>query len=208
LTPYDILRLKNGLKLSSSAFLKRYTVHHTGPASGLPIVTLNMQDQEDLQCPFVSERGCSVYQDRPGFCRIYPLARIVRRRQNESGCEVSYALIKEAHCLGFAEPRKWAAGEWMEDQAVEMYNEMSDLLMDIISLKNRSGKGDLSAEERELFYLSCYDIDRFRDFLLEKKLWEIHGIEEDQASLLEKDDVALLRFAMEWVKEALFGVEE
>ena len=39
LYPYDILRLKKGLGMSSGEFLERYTTRHIGPESGLPIVT-------------------------------------------------------------------------------------------------------------------------------------------------------------------------
>jgi Fe-S-cluster containining protein len=205
LTPYDIVRLKKGLKLSSSAFLKNHTLRHIGPASGLPIVTINMPEQDNLQCPFVNEQGCSVYADRPGFCRIYPMARILKKRPNQSVSEESYMLIKEPHCLGFLESKPWTAKAWEEDQSVQPYNEMSDLLMEIIASMNRSGRKELADEERELFYLACYDTDRFRDFAFEKQLWEACHVKGLDVEELEQDDTALLRFAMAWIKEQLFG---
>ena len=205
LTPYDIIRLKKGFGLSSGDFLKRYTIHHIGPASGLPIVTIDMLDQEDLRCPFVGPEGCSVYQDRPGFCRIYPLARIVRKRPDQPVCEESYMLIKESHCLGFLEAKAWTVKAWTEDQGVQPYNDMSDLLMDIISSKNRSGRRALTEEEGGLFYLACYDIDRFRDFAFDKRLWEAFPVDGDNVDSLKEDDVALMRFALAWIKERLFA---
>ncbi len=205
LTPYDILRLKQGLKLSSGEFLKRYTTHHIGPGSGLPIVTLEMRKHEDLSCPFVSKAGCTVYQDRPGSCRIYPLARIVQRSPDQHACEEFHVLIQEPHCLGFEEPKKWTVKEWKKSQAVEPYDEMNDLLMDIISLKNRSGRKRLAPKENELFYLACYDLDRFRDFVFAESLWETHPIDEKALKTLEDDDVALMQFGIEWIKGQLFG---
>lgn len=225
LTPYDILRLKQGLKLSSGEFLKRYTTHHIGPRSGLPIVTLKparqcrvrrhctpasealaggMQEQE-LSCPFVSKAGCTVYLDRPSSCRTYPLARIVQRSPDQHACEEFHFVIQEAHCLGFEEPKKWTVREWKKGQGVEPYNEMNDLLMDIISLKNRSGRKRLAHKENELFYLACYDLDRFRDLVFEKRLWETHPIEDNVLKALEDDDIALMRFGIEWIKGRLFG---
>jgi Fe-S-cluster containining protein len=204
LTPYDILRLKQGLKLSSGEFLKRHTTHHIGPGSGLPIVTLKMQEHENLSCPFVSKTGCTVYQDRPGSCRIYPLARIIQRRKNQHTCEEFHVVIQEAHCLGFEEPKKWTVREWKKSQAVEPYDEMNDLLMEIISLKNRSGRKRLEQQENELFYLACYDLDRYRDFVFEKRLWEAYPIEEKVLKDLD-DDVALMQFGIEWIKGRLFG---
>ena len=249
LTPYDILRLKNGLKLSSGEFLKRYTTHHIGPGSGLPVVTLGparqcrvrrhcsspaseascpplpevpahklnavsgvgrrvaggMLEHENLSCPFVSKAGCMVYPDRPGSCRIYPLARIIQRKPNQHTYEEFHIVIKEPHCLGFNESKEWTVREWKQSQEVSLYNEMNDLLMDIISLKNRSGKKRLSHKENELFYLACYDLDKFRDLVFEKRLWEAHPVEEGVIKSLQEDDVALMRFGIEWIKGRLFA---
>ena len=205
LTPYDILRLKQGLKLSSGEFLKRYTTHHIGPRSGLPVVSLKMEEHEELSCPFVSKAGCTVYLDRPSSCRTYPLARIVQRSPDQHACEEFHVVIQEPHCLGFEEPEKWTVREWKKGQGVEPYNEMNDLLMDIISLKNRSGKKRLAHKENELFYLACYDLDRFRDLVFEKRLWETHPIEDNVLKALEDDDIALMRFGIEWIKGRLFG---
>ena len=205
LTPYDILRLKKGLKLSSGEFLKHYTTHHIGPGSGLPVVTLKMLEHENLSCPFVSKAGCTVYPDRPGSCRIYPLARIVQRKPNHHTCEEFYMVIKEPHCLGFKESKEWTVRGWKQSQEVSLYDEMNDLLMDIISLKNRSGRKRLTHEENELFYLACYDLDRFRDLVFEKRLWEAHSLKEEVIKALEEDDVALMRFGIEWIKDKLFG---
>ena len=48
LTPYDILRLKNRLGLTSGLFLERFTSQHTGPESGLPIITFENTFYLDL----------------------------------------------------------------------------------------------------------------------------------------------------------------
>lgn len=114
-------------------------------------------------------------------------------------------MIQEAHCLGFEEPKKWTVREWKKSQAVEPYDEMNDLLMEIISLKNRSGRKRLEQQENELFYLACYDLDRYRDFVFEKRLWEAHPIEEKVLKDLEEDDVAMMQFGIEWIKGRLFG---
>ncbi len=117
-------------------------------------------------------------------------------------------MIKEPHCLGFEESKEWTVREWKQDQAVNLYNEMNDLLMDIISLKNRSGRKRLTQRENELFYLACYDLDRFRDLVFEKRLLEAHPVEEKVIESLEEDDVALMRFGIEWIKDKLFAPGE
>ena len=51
LSPYDVLRLKRHLQLSSKEFLSRYTEQHLDDFSGLPLVVLNMAGEKKI-CPF------------------------------------------------------------------------------------------------------------------------------------------------------------
>jgi Fe-S-cluster containining protein len=164
-----------------------------------------MLEHENLRCPFVSKAGCMVYPDRPGSCRVYPLARIIQSKPNQDTFEEFHIVIREPHCLGFKESKEWTVWEWKQDQAVNLYDEMNDLLMDIISLKNRSGRRRLTHRENELFYLACYDLDRFRDLVFEKRLLEVTPVKEKVIRALKEDDVALMRFGIEWIKDKLFG---
>jgi uncharacterized protein len=45
-------------------------------------------------------------------------------------------LLKEPHCKGFQTGNHQSVKEWIENQGLMIYNEMNDLLMEIISLKN------------------------------------------------------------------------
>ena len=40
LFPYDVLRLKKALNLTSDQFLSQYALQHVGPETGLPVVSL------------------------------------------------------------------------------------------------------------------------------------------------------------------------
>ncbi len=53
--------------------------------------------------------------------------------------------------------------------------------------------------------MAWYDLDRYRDFVFEKRLWEAHPIEEKVLKDLEDDDVAMMQFGIEWIKGRLFG---
>ena len=48
-------------------------------------------------CRFMTDEGCSVYEDRPTACRYYPVAMVSMRKQDEYVDRDSYALVKEAH---------------------------------------------------------------------------------------------------------------
>ena len=60
LTPYDILRLKNRLGITSEDFIDQYTLPLTKSDSGLPVFILKMGEDPDKRCPFVtSGQGCA-----------------------------------------------------------------------------------------------------------------------------------------------------
>jgi Fe-S-cluster containining protein len=200
LTPYDILRLKTRLGQASGLFLAQYTLQHTGPETGLPIVTLKPRESAALRCPFVSPGGCTVYEDRPGSCRTYPLARVTTRSRETGKRQAHFALMKEAHCHGFEEGRRQTVRQWIETQGLAPYNEMNDLLMEIISLKNRFRPGALDLKSRHLFQLALYDLDNFRTHIFEKGLLAGEDIDPDLLAELETDDRRLLEFGIEWIK--------
>ena len=128
LTPYDILRLKNHLGLSSGEFLEQYTSQHTGPESGLPIVALSPKDTHDLMCPFVSPGGCTVYENRPSSCRTYPLVRALSRSRQTGEITEQFMVLREPHCLGFKKGKPQTAPQWIDEQEIAAYNEINNQL--------------------------------------------------------------------------------
>ncbi|MBF0390759.1 MAG: YkgJ family cysteine cluster protein [Desulfamplus sp.] len=232
LTPYDILRLKRNLGITSDIFLKRYTSRHNGPESGLPIITFKPDPASGHACPFVRDFGCSVYLDRPASCRMYPIARAVSRCRQTGELTEHFALIEEPHCCGFTHKNsdnqlnqqdekridKWnlTVREWLKTQDVDIHNMMNDKMLEIISLKNRIIPGKLDGADSENFYLACYDIDTFRAKIFEngepengflKDVIEKYNISEFYLKKIKTDDVALMEFGLAWVKNMLFGVE-
>ncbi|WP_373500003.1 YkgJ family cysteine cluster protein [Desulfococcus sp.] len=208
LTPYDILRLKNHLGLSSSVFLERHTVTHIGPETGLPVVVLRQDPASGMTCPFVSDRGCIVYEARPSSCRAYPLARLASRCRETGKVTEHYALMREPHCRGFREEKRQTVRQWIEDQGLSACNEMNDLLMEIIGLKSRLHPQPLDIRERHIFHLACYDLDAFRKQVFEKDLLKEMAPDPELLLAAENDDTVLLRLAMAWLKQTLFGKPE
>jgi hypothetical protein len=52
----------------------------------------------------------------------------------------------------------------------------------------------------DIFYLACYDMDRFREQVFKEKLFEmVEEVPVDQDKL-KTDDLALLEFAFAWLK--------
>lgn len=207
LTPYDILRLKRHLGISSEKFLAQYTLQHTGPGSGLPVVTLKPADNHDLRCPFVSQTGCSVYENRPSSCRMYPLVRAVACSRQTGEISEKFMLLKEPHCLGFHQGNLQTVRQWISDQKIAGYNEINDRLIHIISLKNRRRPGVLDLKSRNLFVTALYDLDEFRSRIIHHGLLAGFLVDSALVDKVLEDDVALLELGMQWVKHELFGVE-
>lgn len=203
LSPYDILRLKNNLGISSGMFLKTYTSYHTGPETGLPVVTLKTDSASGSMCPFITPSGCKVYKDRPSSCRTYPLARLVSRNRESRRLSEYYMMIKETHCLGFNDGKEQSVCEWVMEQDIEPYNRMNDMLMEILSLKNQKISGELDIKSGYLFRMALYDLDAFRSHIFSKDI-ETGGINNDDFNAAKQDDAALLRVAFSWVKQNIF----
>jgi Fe-S-cluster containining protein len=206
LTPYDVLRLRQGLGLASREFLGRYTRRHTGPDSGLPVVTLTPADPVLLTCPFVTPEGCRVYADRPSSCRIYPVVRLLRRCRQTGSVTEDHFLLREPHCRGFDQNGRQTVRQWMSGQHVAEYHAENDRLLEIIALKNRLRPGPLPEELAELVYAAFYDLDRFREQGLKSRLPFAGGMEPGAVRATGGDDLALLRLALGWVKRLLEAI--
>lgn len=206
LTPYDILKLKQHLDMTSEVFLETYTSESVGPETGLPIIYLKPDYRDQMKCPFVSESGCTVYEARPASCRTYPLARAVSRSRKTGECTEHWAIIREDHCKGFENGRSQTVREWITDQKIDEYNKMNDQMMELIALKNTTIQGPLDLTSKKIFHMALYDLDTFRKHVFEKELFRESGFLPDKDTLAKAgtDDVALLGIGMAWVKYKIF----
>lgn len=206
LTPYDVMRLKNALNLTSTDFLDQYTMTHTGPESGLPIVTLVPRQGNDLVCPFVTEEGCSVYPDRPSACRIYPLARAIKRSRETGEIVEYFMLVKEPHCKGHGNGKTQTVRSWIIDQELPVYNTLNDLMMEIISLKNRMLPGSLDQKSKNILYTTCYDLDKFKTEIDHGTVTEDLVLSSELLAKIKNDELTRLKFGHIWAKLKLFGI--
>lgn len=206
LTPYDILRLKNHLGLSSGEFLQQYTCQHIGPESGLPIVTLRPKSPLLLTCPFVTDKGCRVYENRPSSCRTYPLMRAVTKSRSTGRTTERYMVIKESHCQGFEEGKTRTLKQWMQDQGVLIYNEINDRLIHIISLKNLLIPGPLEDKSRYLFSMALYNLDEFKSQIQSNGLLSEFDVNPNIVDAALESEVALLDLGMKWIERVLFNL--
>lgn len=201
LTPYDILRLKNRLRITSGEFLAKYTRQEMHDKSGLPMVIMDMPRFEG-KCPFVKPvTGCEVYSDRPATCRYYPIGQ--GTLITEEGVDEFYFFVREAHCRGYDADAEWNVASWREDQGVDAYDEMN-LPWKTMMLR-RGEDGGPATDERgsKLFAMVMYDLDQFRNFIFKSRFLQIFEVDEDVKEKIWDDDDELLKFAYEYIKMAL-----
>jgi hypothetical protein len=191
--PYDVIRIRKNLGMGSAEFLEKYTTCQIGDSSGLPVVFLKMN--EDKTCPFVTTDGCRIYPDRPGACRLYPLARMRGTK------EEYYYIVREEHCEGFEEEREWTVREWIEDQDAKIYNRMNDIFMRLLESRLKRPDRQFTDKELTMFYMACYNLDRFRKFVNETNFLEYFEVDETH---INESDVELMKLGIDWIRFSLF----
>lgn len=211
LTPYDILTLRKKLEITSDEFLAEFTTPHLLEKGGLPVVTLKLLDDERKSCPFVDDKeGCAIYEDRPTTCRYYPLGVGSLSYSGERGeKDEFYFTVKEAHCLGFDEKREWTVAEWRQDQGVDLRDEVNDGWMElIVRKKSLPDIMKLSEESKRMFFLVCYNLDKFRHFVFNSTFLERYDFPKEKIEEIKNDEIKLLQFGFEWLNASFFKTGE
>ncbi len=125
LYPYDVIRLKSRLDISSDAFLDRFVDVVLRPDTFFPEVLLRMSENKERTCPFLTDAGCSVYPDRPDTCRTFPVEQgsFYNAKTRKSGLVRFFR--PPDFCLGQHEARTLTPGSWAGDQDAAVYNRMT-----------------------------------------------------------------------------------
>lgn len=204
LTPYDVLRMRKASGLPSGEFLEKYTITLLGEQK-IPVVMLKMNDDELKTCPFIKSDGCSIYQDRPWSCRMFPVGTNVKTADQTGSEEFCLMAEKGSTCLGVKEEKEWTVTEWFKDQGIDLYNKKGKLYQ-AITLHKAFHKGQsLTEPKARAFYIAFYDLDRFRRLLFESSFFKRFDIENKVIEKIKVDDEALLKFGAKWLRFSLFG---
>lgn len=205
-TPYDALRLSLSLGIDSSTLVKNFLGMTIIEDTGLPLPILKMASMPGEPCPFVSPAGCSVYEDRPGACRAYPLGRASRLGVN--GIEERFYLVKEDHCRGFEEDEIQTPATWLNSQDLEKYNYYNDLYMRLATMIRATG-APLPGRLSGMAVLSLYQQDYFKRLIINMKILNrLKFPAEKQEHILQDTSEGLearLKFGFDWLELCLFG---
>lgn len=111
LDPLDCVRLEQTLSVDFAGLLAGYA--ELGMADGLIFPHLKMQSGTQA-CPFLDEGGrCSVYEVRPGFCRMFPLGRYYHDR--------TFSYILQTHECAKKNRAKMKIKKWLGVPDLQQY---------------------------------------------------------------------------------------
>jgi hypothetical protein len=153
--------------------------------------------------------GCSVYTDRPTACRYYPVGLLSTRRADESFDRASYALVREDHCKGHLEAREISIADYRKEQGLVEYDDHGRGWRQLILKMKSAGPaiGTPSRNSLQFFFMACYDIDRFREFVRSEGFNATFDIDDATRQSLYTDDLALLKFGEQMIRQIMFGEE-
>ena len=209
LYPYDVLRLKEALGISSDAFLDRYVDVILRSGNFFPEVLLRMAENREKTCPFLEEAGCSVYSDRPDTCRTFPVEQGVLYDAAGKKDTVVHFFRPPAFCLGQHEARQWTVATWSRDQDAENYHKMT---IRWAKLKRRFPTDPWGAEGTEgqkarMAFMATYNIDRFRDFVFNSSFLKRYKVKSEILKKIKTSDLELLKLGFDWVTYFLWGIQ-
>jgi Fe-S-cluster containining protein len=206
LTPADVLALARRTGLTTGEFLDRHTMHPITKDLHLPVVMLRMGAAPEKRCPFVGEKGCSVYEARPWACRMYPVGMALPPARPGVEPKPAFFLFEDDFCRGRAETtRTWTVEGWQRDQGILDREELENGFRDLVAHPWFIGGRQLDPRRIELFHMAAYDLDTFREFIFKTTFVQRFDLDDALVEKLRTDDQALLSFSFRWLRFALFG---
>ncbi len=207
LTPYDVLRMKKHLGMTSGEFLQKHTVPFEIEGQGLPGIKMRTTDDEPVCLLMDEEKGCTVYEHRPAACRYYPLGLMNIKAFKATEEEQYYFIVKEEHCQGHNEDNQLTVDEYREQQGVKEYDDYNWPWYQLVLKKKSSGPtiGKPSKMSLDFFFMCSYDVDRFRKFIVSPNFRTVYDLKDDYYTTLLEDDFELVTFGFKLLAQILFG---
>jgi Fe-S-cluster containining protein len=207
LFPYDIIQLKNHLEIHSFDFLQKYTKICEGSHAFFPGLKLKLIEDKDHACPFLGEKGCNVYKNRPSACRTYPLERGVEQLGHRQQLKIHYFMTHHLYCKGHDEECFYSIRQWERDQLLYEYNLYNDLWAELdafFSTNPWAGEGK-AGPYQQLAFMVCYNVDGFRSYVENHNILSEFKLKKDERKRIINDDGQLLRFGFSWLEFILGG---
>jgi Fe-S-cluster containining protein len=209
LYPYDVIRLKNQLGITSDEFLDQYVDVVLRDASFFPEVLLHMSENEERTCPFLSESGCTVYPDRPDTCRTFPVEQGVLYDALKNRTKVVHFFRPPEFCLGQHQEKQWTTRTWAQDQEAEVYHKMTVQWSKLKRLFQNDpwGSEGPNGPKGKMAFMATYNVDRFRAFVFNSSFLKRYKVKSATLKKIRADESELMLLGFDWVKLILWGMK-
>lgn len=208
LYPYDVLRLRKKLGLSAGEFIQKHTDIVMRPGNFFPEVLLSMAENEEKTCPFLTEKGCSVYPDRPYACRTFPTEHGLNIDEATGKAEPVHFFKPPEFCQGRHEKKEWTVSSWSQNQGAVFYHKMMAEWTGVKMLFQQDPWGPDGPEGKKarMAFMAAYNLDDFKDFVFKSSFIKRYGIPRAVQKKIKRDEVELLRMGFAWIKMFLWNM--
>lgn len=208
LYPYDVLRLKHRLNLSSGDFLDRHVDVVLRSGDFFPEVLLRMNEDAEKTCPFLTENGCAVYSDRPDTCRHFPVEYGRIHDENTGEARLVHFFRTPDFCQGEKEPTVWTLESWLDDQDTRRHVRMTLAWAEIRQMLQNDpwGAEGPAGRRAKMAFMAAYNMDAFREFVFGSSFLKRYKIKPDLKRKLRAREAELLKLGFEWIRFFLWGL--
>jgi len=183
LSVYDVFRLRQHLKVSGQEFAEKYGRTLLGAHSQLPLMILRNdwtdKRREKSSCVNLKDNKCSVYENRPLVCRLYPVGRALDPDRNSY-----FMLTKTDGCCPTGCGQEHTIEEWLTKAEAESFFEWNDKFHELYMQIDFKNYKKLRKEIKWVFGNILYDIGGPLERIVGKEEYSRMSKLEDE-SLLE-----------------------
>ncbi len=159
LAPYDIIRMSRRLDITTTKFIEQHAGLVACPQTQSMELYLKFNgDDYNNVCPFLENNQCSIYNDRPMGCRLYPLGRVFDNNN------FSILLPKSHKECALGTGKKWVIRDWLEQMDLFHYFKY-DRPWHLLNRIDHEKFNQLPSSDRDYFFRNLYDMDSGGIFL-------------------------------------------
>ena len=177
LYPFDIKNICNALNIITTEF-HQHSIFKLDKDNILRCILKNRP-----KCPFNDNSNCKIYSSRPIRCRLFPIGRIFQNN------EIQYVL-SDKKCIGFDTGHKQTIKEWLEQEKVTEYDELTKKWNNFI-IKLKSNKLIKQKPFQVIFKKIFYDFDDKLIKQYREKLRKENNLKDFMDNLYEIFDLLL-----------------
>lgn len=207
LYPYDVVRLKKALGITSDAFIEKHVDVVMREGNHFPDVLLRMAENDEKTCPFLTDAGCTVYPERPDACRTFPLEMGMIYSQDNQPAQPIYFFKPPDFCLGPKETASWTPRTWVADQEADKYHRMTTRWAALKRLfqENPWGPTGMNSPQAKMTFMATYNMDRFREFVFDSSFLKRYKVASGTLKKIKRSDSALMLLGFSWVRLFIWG---